>query len=173
MQEAAIHRGNFEERIKSATQSLLEMARKHSWNEISDELKYVIRKIEPSQSNYSNSFEAASHRKKILESKSPLNLSQAIKELIVDFENIYLIELYVFKSSKEVSIIEILFLEKSGLEEKYRNSVKENAPMLHCKVPIPPYISSANNKKFDINWQLETIEHRWKMFWWKWRKKKF
>lgn len=37
--------------------------------------------------------------------------------------------------------------------------------MLNCKIPIPPYIKIDSKEKFDINWQLETIEYKWKMLW--------
>ena len=68
--------------------------------------------------------------------------------------------------------MEIEILEKSALEEGYRASVLNDPPMLHCKVAIPPYIESVKKDKFDINWQLDTIEYKWKMFWLKRKMKK-
>jgi len=38
--------------------------------------------------------------------------------------------------------------------------------MLHCKVPIPQY-ADQTKEKFNINWQLGTLDSKWKMFWWK------
>lgn len=43
--------------------------------------------------------------------------------------------------------------------------------MLLCKVPIP-YYADQTKEKFNINWQLGTFDHKWKMFWWKLEMKK-
>ncbi len=158
---------NLSQKIKEATSQLIDMAKVHSWNNISSNVKYVIKKVDAEIMEGEDFFETNRIRKKLLSLKERLNLDSAVKQLISEFENIYLIELYIFKASKKETIVEIEIFEKSKLDLEYRKEVINNPPMLHCKVQIPPYIGFGNETKFDINWQLETFEFKWKIFWWK------
>ena len=167
LQEDKITKENLNLQIKEATNTLLEMAKEHSWNKISNEVRYVINTVKTEITEVENLFDRNRMRKKILEGKERVNLDSAIKQLKSDFDNIYLIELYVFKAKKNETIVEIEILEKSQLEDEYRKTVADKSPMLHCKVAIPPYKGLKGKGKFDINWQLETIEYKWKMFWWR------
>ena len=54
-------------------------------------------------------------------------------------------------------------------DEKFRIKRENFKPLLHCKVPIPPYRS---DEKFDINWHLSGRKHALKMLLWK-QKMKF
>lgn len=167
MQKEKITIKNLNRQIKEATDQLLEMAKEHSWNTISSNVKYVIEKVKKDITNGGNLFETNRIRKRLLNLKEKLSLETAIKQLNSKFENIYLIELYVLKASKKETIVEIEILEKSELDIEYRKTVVNQSPMLHCKVAIPPYIGFEKQDEFDINWQLETLEYKWKMFWWR------
>ena len=72
-----------------------------------------------------------------------------MNQLNLEFEHIYLIELYIFKVNKKETIVEIEILEKSELDIEYRKTILDNSPMLHCKVVIPPYIGLEKKDKFD------------------------
>ena len=172
MQKDKITAKNLNRQIKEATNQLLEMAKEHSWNKISSDVKYVIKKVKAEITEGKNLFETNRIRKRLLSLKERLDLKSAIKQLNSEFENIYLIELYIFKASKKETIVEIEILEKSELDAEYRKTVLNESPMLHCKVAIPPYIGFEKKDKFDINWQLETIECKWKVFWWRRKIKK-
>ncbi|WP_221417975.1 hypothetical protein, partial [Fulvivirga kasyanovii] len=63
-------------------------------------------------------------------------------------------------------IIEVQYYLKSSLEKDYLEDVRNNDPMLHCKVAIPPYLTN-NQHKFDINWQLGGIRYQWQLLWWR------
>ena len=174
MQKDKITKENLKLQIKEMTNQLLEMAKEHSWNKISSNVKFVIGKIKTDISEDEKLVETNRRRKRLLYSKERLNLESAIKQLNSEFENIYLIELFIFKASKKETIVEIAILEKSQLDIEYRNKkeILESSPMLHSKVAIPPYIEFERKDKFDINWQLGTIECKWKMFWWRRKMKK-
>jgi hypothetical protein len=154
-------RDSIKSEIENATQSLLKMAREMSYNNISHNLSFIIHKVDDGYSQVSNYFKKYALRKKINDAKPVLTLEEAINELKNYFEDIYEINLYVYKAEKTKTIIEI------EITEKDRNGfIREGTPFLHCKVAIPPYADEPK-QKFDINWQFGSCNSKWKMFWWK------
>jgi hypothetical protein len=156
--------------IKDASQDLLRMARDHSYNRISDNLVYIISKPEQEVDQSIGFFDQYKQRKKNNDAKSTLTFDAAIKHLVEKFNDIYEIDLYVYKATHEKTIIEIGLIEKNS---DYRKAAT-HVPLLHNKVCIPPYALNPDipvgepqlYKKFDINWQLNTLNHRWEMFCW-------
>lgn len=166
MKTDEITQENLNLKLQDATSKLLEMARNLTWNKISNNVKFLIKKVRVKEAA-ENLFEEIRIRKKLLNSKEKLNLDTAVNQLNLEFENIYLIDLYIFKADKKETIVEIEVLEKSELDIEYRKTILDNPPMLHCKVAMPPYIGFEKKKEFDINWQLETIEYKWEIFFWR------
>ncbi len=172
MQEDNITGENLDRQIGKATSQLLEMAKECSWNNISGNVTYVLRKIEPGATDGENLHDRNRIRKKVLEQQAPVSLGAAADRLKSGFENIYLLDLYIFKANKKETIVEIEILEKTELDPAYQQAVNHLPPRIHCKVAIPPYSSFEAKDKFDINWQLETVEYQWKMFRRRWKTKK-
>jgi len=67
---------------------------------------------------------------------------------------------------KNKTIIDIRYFLKSKLEIDYQPNVKEQEPMLHCKICVPPYLNN-KEEKYDVNWELGGIRYNWKMFLWR------
>ena len=149
--------------LKSLTGNLLEMARYWTWNNISNDCKYILTEIINSDKNL---FEQRKLRKRLNDLKIPKDLDLIVPDLKAIFENIYDLNLYVYKAKAEQTIIEIQYYPKSSLDKDYFEKVKDNKPMLHCKIDIPPYADD-NKTKFDINWIHGGLRHEWKMFWWR------
>ena len=141
------------------------MARDSSFNNISDNCKFIISEIKHSDKNF---FEQNKIRKTENEKKTPKPITDIIVELATLYSNLYDVNLYVYKADKNSTLIEIQYFSRSSLDIEYQKKSATQETMLHCKVAIPPYASD-NKEKFDINWQLGTLNHKWKMFWWKWR----
>ncbi len=178
MKKNIIIKENLKQNIEQATTLLLQMARDLCWNNIKDEVKYVIKKVNLEVESTENFHTRNKRRKKVLNQEKRLILDSTIKELSSDFDNIYLIELYIFKAEKKETIVEIEVLERSELtdrsdfdSEANKNYLHQNM-MLHCKVPVPPYAHEDKKIKFNINWQLGTLDHKWKLFWWRRKIKK-
>ena len=150
---------NIKSQLEGASQSLIKLARESSYNRISNNLKYIIRIVDQEFESVGSFFDQYKLRKKINETKPILSLDDTANDLKKYFDVIYEINLSVFKSSNTTTIIEIEIREKDETVE-----LREGAPFLHCNVGIPPY--AKNKEKFDINWQLGTWDHKWKMFWW-------
>ena len=149
--------------LKEATRILLEMARNHSWNSISDECLYIIRRIKDFQTEYL--FKSLKIRKKENETKKPKTVLEIASDLKNLYENLFVVDLYVYKSTSKLTIIEIQYYSKLSLEKEYFKKVKDNNPMLHCKVSIPPYLKDEESK-FDINWELCGLRYTWNIYWW-------
>jgi hypothetical protein len=155
--------------ISNAVQRLLKLARDSSFNDISDDCMFIISEIKHSDKNF---FEQYKIRKLINDKKTPKILTDMIGELESLYANLYDVNLYVYKASKYSTIIEIQYFPRSSLDIEYQKISATQETMLHCKVAIPAYASD-NKERFDINWQLGTINHKWKMFWWQRKTKKY
>ena len=107
---------NLEQSLREATSSLLEMARNSCWNKISDNTSYIISEIVNDERNF---FDKRIARKKANEKKQPKSLEQITVELKDIYENLYDINLYIYRSEKESTIIEIQYYPKSSLEDFY------------------------------------------------------
>ncbi len=160
---------NLYKEISDAVQSLLKMARESSFNNISDNCKFIISEIKHSDKNY---FEQNKIRKKDNDKKTPKPLTDTIVELETMYENLYDVNLYVYKADSHSTIIEIQYFPRSSHDIDYQKISATQETMLHCKVAVPAYASD-NKEKFDINWQLGTLNHKWKMFWWQRKTKKY
>lgn len=151
--------------ISDAVQGLLKMARDLSFNDISDNCKFIISEIKESDKNF---FEQNKIRKTENDKKTPKSRADIIVELETLYSNLYDVNLYIFKADKNSTLIEIQYFPRSSHDIDYQKTSAKQETMLHCKVATPLY-SSDNKEKFDINWQLGTLNHHWKMFWWKWK----
>ena len=157
-------------KIQEATSSLIDMATDICWNKISRNCEYIMSEIDESIGK--NFFERAKIRKRINDKKAPKTLSGVVMELTNIYENLYDINLYIYKSLTNKTIIEIRYFLKTSHTEEFYPTIINNEPMLHCKVAIPPYIkqkpnSTEQQEPFDVNWELGGIRHEWKKFWWK------
>jgi len=66
LQRDKITKENLYHTIKEGTNTLLEMTREHSWNKISNNVKFVIKKVETEIFENSKPFERDRVRKKLL-----------------------------------------------------------------------------------------------------------
>lgn len=147
--------------IEEAIPSLLEMARELSRNKISDNCKFILIEIKDSDENFNMQRVL---RKKENNKKVPVTFSEIILPLQNIYENLYDINLQIFRASRRLTVIEILYYPKSSLDPDYKKSVLCNSPMLHCKVAQPPWLTG-KKEKFDINWENKQWVIQWKLFW--------
>ncbi|MCB9046651.1 MAG: hypothetical protein H6550_11020 [Chitinophagales bacterium] len=148
-----------EREMIGAVAKLLNMAREHTWNRISDNTRFILSEIHDSEQNL---FEATRLKQKENNKKDTASLKEILPQLLEMFDNLYDINLEIYKTTKHYTIIDIRCYLKSSLDEKYRKSVAEKTPMLHCKIPYPPWLWD-KKEKFDINWQHKTYLNQWKM----------
>jgi hypothetical protein len=149
--------------IERAVPQLLDMAREMAWNPISDRCLFLLTKI-PDQPL--DAHERRKFFKNQNQAKRPVPLEALVPELHQLYPDLYDINLYIYKSTSRLTVIDIRYYPRTSLTEAYRQQVAAQPPMLHCKVAIPPGNAlSAKVEKFDINWERRLLWARWRSFW--------
>jgi hypothetical protein len=154
-------RENIHKDIAGAVTTLLQMARESCYNKIPDNCSFIISEIKHTEENF---HEQRKKRKIENDKKTPKSLDEMVFILEQLYPNLHDVNLYIYKADKKSTIIEIQYYPRTSLDIEYQKEIEGQASMLHCKIANPPY--SKKEKKFDINWEHETLNHKWKMFWW-------
>ncbi|HEV7329989.1 MAG TPA: hypothetical protein VGN63_03020 [Flavisolibacter sp.] len=147
--------------IEEAVPKMLDLARDLSWNKISNNCKFILTEIKDSQENF--------HIQRVLrkrenDKKVPVTFQEIMSQLQNLYDNLYDINLHLYRAKKRLTIVDIRYYPKSSLAPDYRQKVIHNPPMLHCKVAQPPWLSD-KKEKFDINWEHKLWWINWKLFW--------
>lgn len=137
---------------------LLAMANESSIQPISDNCQFFLSEIEI------NSVPKGRFTKQKFTGRLS-TFDEVYAELEHMHDNLYDINLFVFKAHRKKTTIEVKYLLKSSLKHAYPDSITDKPPMIHAKVATPPYRLS--NEKFDINWEFGRIRARWKLLIWK------
>jgi hypothetical protein len=151
---------NIQEEIDKSVPILIEMVRKMSWNEISNNYEFILTEIGNSEDNF---FEQRKLRKIENDQKTPKPLRALIPILEEIYDDLYDINLHVYLAAKNLTVIDIRYYLKSSMNEENRLIVKNNSPMFHCKVSVPPW-HNEKKKKFDINWEHNSGWNRWNFY---------
>lgn len=151
-----------EKEIKEAVPKLLDMARELTWNDIPDKCKFILTEIKNSTENF--------HVQRLLrikenDKKIPIAFSEVRPTLQNLYDNLYDINLHVYRVKKHFTVVDIRYYPKSSLDQEYRQQVLHSPPMLHCKVAQPPWLTDDKEEKFDINWEHKQWLTNWKLFW--------
>ncbi|CAM3860197.1 MULTISPECIES: hypothetical protein [Flavobacterium] len=162
-----MNKKSLENKISDSTSKLIDMATDICWNEISRDCLYIMSEIDETIGE--NYFERNKIRKKVNQSLIPKSLQEITQDLILLYKNLYDINLYIYKASKNRTIIEIKYFLKTSHTKDFYELIKDNEPMLHCKVSLPNYSRETGKvtekrKKFDVNWQLGGIRFKWNTF---------
>ena len=140
---------------------LLQMASDLTWNKIPANCLFIHSEIRKHINR--NLFKQREQETKENNKKIPVSLEALMPELLAIYDNLYDINLEIYKATKHHTIIDIRYFLKSSLDEQYRQTSMDQPPMLHAKVSIPNYLSD-KKKKFDINCEHRLIQYRWRMF---------
>jgi len=155
---------NIESDLKRGVEQLLKMASTLCWNKISNNCFFIISEIKEEGSPYL--LDKYIIRKQQNDEKIPKSLANIAHDLRNIYQKLYDVNLFIYKAEKRKTIVEIRYYPKSSLEKDYFLMVKDNLPMWHSKLTLPPYHQDKKSK-FDINWELGGFRHQWKLFWWK------
>lgn len=144
--------------VEVAVPKLLELARELTCNKISDNCKFILTEIKNNENKIQRQL-----NKKENDLKIPLTLQEQMPALQHLYQDFYDINLQIYRTKKDLTIIDIRYYPKSSLEADYRAMVIDNELMLHCKVIMPPWVND-KRAKFDINWEHKEWLISWKLF---------
>jgi hypothetical protein len=153
-------KATFEKEIQEAVPKLLAMARELSWNKISGNCKFILTEIIDSNENF---HVQRNLRKKENNKKNPLAFAEIIPAVQSLYDNLYDINLHIYRADSELTVIDIRYYLKSSLEHDFRQRIIDNPPMLHCKIVQPPW-GASKKQKFNINWEHRRWLISWKLF---------
>jgi hypothetical protein len=147
--------------IKQSTLDLYKIIEKECWNNISTNTLYFISEIKHPVDG-----DIVEYRKNDLkknQKKKPLSLNKVVEHFKEFYDDCYDINLHVFKSRKNVTIIDVKYFLKTSLDSSAYFDVKDRAPMVHAKFILPPYRAN-DYEKHDVNWQLGGFTHFWRKY---------
>jgi hypothetical protein len=150
-----------EKEIEEAVPKLLGMARELSLNKISNNCKFILSEIKDSQEKF---HVQSVFRKMENDKKVPRTLAELMPTLQSLYDDLYDINLHIYRATKSMTIIDFRYYPKSSLDQDYSQRVLNNPPMLHCKVAQPPWLTD-KKEKFDINWEHKQWLINWELFW--------
>ncbi|MDQ0781490.1 hypothetical protein QF044_001344 [Chryseobacterium sp. W4I1] len=149
-----------EENIQNMAARLIKLAEEQCWNKISHQLTFIVSDFNEFGEDFR---ERRQLRNKINRYKTPLPLDAVIKIVKKEYQDLYDINLYIFKALQKQTIIEIQYYRKSNMEPDEYEKIKDYPPMLHAKIRQPGY--SLEGETFDINWESGGgLRHYWKSF---------
>lgn len=155
-----MNKESLKENIEISIANLQRLVMINCWNKISSNFVFIVSDF--NEFERSTFFEQRKVRNKVNKSKITLSLNSAIEILDREYQDLYDVNLYIFKADKKETIIEIQYYRKSNFEPDYFAMIKDNPPMFHSKISIPTYF--LKNRKFDINWELGGIRQFWNIF---------
>ena len=127
--------GTVMEEIENAIPRLLDLAKELTWNKISNNHTFILSEIKYSDKN---AFEQRRLTNRENGRKTPVPLHELTPALLQLYDDVYDINLYIYKATRKQTVIDIRYYRKSSLDEHYRAKVIGNKPMMHCKISIPP-----------------------------------
>jgi hypothetical protein len=152
--------------IDGAVPQLLKLGRTLTRNDISDNCLFILSEItdEPT-----NAHQRRRVTKRLNDAKQPLPLADLAPALHQLHGNLHDVNLYIYRATREATVVDIRYYLRSYLAPAYRAQVSESPPMLHVKVMTPPWLALAEPlPKFDINWE-HRVTWAWLRTWWFWR----
>ncbi|WP_326983630.1 hypothetical protein VUJ46_03530 [Chryseobacterium sp. MYb264] len=143
-------------KFREAILNLLRLAELYCWNKVSLNIQYILSDSSEMKEELSGS-EKRRLQNRINSKKIPIDFEKAIKFLRDEFSDLYDVNLYIFKSKKKSTIVDIRYFKKSNLDVDFLQTVKDNSPMLHSKLPLPIYRNDF--KKINVNWESGSLDH--------------
>lgn len=148
-----------EEDLKLMADALLRTARDHTFNRLSDNCKFILSEIRTDDPYVP----ADKKRKEENDRKEPLPLTELVPVIRDFYLDIYDINLYVYRSFKDLTVIDIRYFLKSSLDKEFAAQVVDRQPMSHSKLIMPPFLTDKKTK-FDINWEHQVFRNKIRFF---------
>lgn len=132
---------NLKRTLNFTLQDLIKMAKEITTNIYSDNFLFVVNEIKKFERCADGNLESELNR--------PMTFDEAVRKLLSFYDNIYDINLHVYKAIETATIIDIRYYLRTSIDYEHRAKVADLAPMISPKIQLP--IDYIKGKKFDVN----------------------
>ncbi len=159
----------FKENLHQISKTTLEIARKITWNDFSENVYYIIQPNVLEESDHLDNEEKKNLRGRKKELSETLTIDQVVEKLCFSDRIPVWINVSVAKATKQKTIIELLTSRRFRKDDYMFKDT--DFPPFHITIPTP--MNLKENEKFDINWKYKKLKlklERWKWKFDNWRK---
>jgi len=157
-----VDRETFRQRLKSASESAVKLAREFTFNEIYENFVYKIVPNCLDSSSYLTEYEIENLECRRKELNIFFSAEEVLDKLIIENKVPVWINCSVIRSTRKKTTIELLtsrrFRDDSELYHK-----SENYSPFHSLIQFPPYFQFDSSEKFDVNWRDKKIQTAFKL----------
>lgn len=143
-------------RLNEASESALKLAREFTFNEIANNLIFIIKPNSLDLSDHLTDSEKENLITRKKELNKTLTANEVANRLILENKVPIWINCSVIRSTKKITIIE-LFTSRRFRDDSELYHKVETYPPFHVVIMNPPYLFD-NKEKFDVNWRFKKIQ---------------
>ena len=159
----------FKENLDRISKLALEIGRKIAWNDLSENVYYIIRPNLLADSDHLDNEEKTNLRERKKELRKPLTIDQVLSRLYFSERIPVWINVSIAEATKKKTTIELVTSRRFRKDDYIFKS--SDFPPFNIAIEIP--INLNENERFDINWKRKKFKLKWDYWKWKfenWRK---
>ncbi|MBP9602308.1 MAG: hypothetical protein KBE41_12465 [Lutibacter sp.] len=159
----------FKENLDRISKLALEIGRKIAWNDLSENVYYIIRPNLLADSDHLDNEEKTNLRERKKELRKPLTIDQVLSRLYFSERIPVWINVSIAEATNKKTTIELVTSRRFRKDDYIFKS--SDFPPFNIAIEIP--INLNENERFDINWKRKKFKLKWDYWKWKfenWRK---
>ena len=153
----------FKENLDGISKLTLEIARKIAWNNLSENIYYIIRPNILADSDHLDNEEKTNLKKRKKELRKTLTIDQVLSRLYFSEKIPVWINVSIIEATKKKTTIELVTSRRFRKDDYMFKST--DFPPFNIAIERP--INLNENERFDINWKRKKL--KLKLDYWKWK----
>ena len=153
----------FKENLDRISKLALEIGRKIAWNDLSENVYYIIRPNLLADSDHLDNEEKTNLRERKKELRKPLTIDQVLSRLYFSERIPVWINVSIAEATNKKTTIELVTSRRFRKDDYIFKS--SDFPPFNIAIEIP--INLNENERFDINWKRKKL--KLKLDYWKWK----
>ena len=158
-----MEKGVFKENLDGISKLTLEIARKMVWNNLSENVYYIIRPNILADSDHLDNEEKTNLKERKKELRKTLTIDQVLSRLYFSEKIPVWINVSIIEATKKKTTIELVTSRRFRKDDYMFKST--DFPPFNIAIERP--INLNENERFDINWKRKKL--KLKLDYWKWK----
>ncbi len=158
-----MEKGVFKENLDGISKLTLEIARKMVWNNLSENVYYIIRPNILADSDHLDNEEKTNLKERKKELRKTLTIDQVLSRLYFSERIPVWINVSIAEATKKKTTIELLTSRRFRKDDY----MLKNTDFPPFNITIERPINLNENERFDINWKHKKL--KLKLDYWKWK----